>query len=107
MRVRHGYSGSGSVVPVDDPVYLVEIWLPGTPGSAEPAWQCAEYELHGADVADVVRWAQENTPRDGRSRHVVYACAPAVAGGSEVHIRLAGSDPSQDQDPGHTTPLLW
>lgn len=56
-----------------------------------------EYELEGADVAEVLEWAE--TERGDRT-FVLYACVPHDRSGL---LRLAGHDPN-DHGP---MPWLW
>lgn len=48
-----------------------------------------EYELSGADIAEVMTWAESQ--RAGRS-YVLYACVPQEGLGL---VRLAGTDPNE------------
>jgi hypothetical protein len=70
---------------IDDPAYRVYFWHPRQPGSG---WVCEEWEITGADVAEVQKWAAEQA--NGR-RFVVYARAETADGPGL--IRLQGTDP--------------
>jgi hypothetical protein len=62
---------------VDHPAYRVYFWLPGITD---------EWELEGADVDEVLRWAADNA--DGR-QYVVYTFVSDTEGPGL--IRLLGS----------------
>jgi hypothetical protein len=63
---------------------------------------CDEYEVTGADVPEVLRWANDHT--DGRT-YSLWACAPdhSQEPVGLLLIRLAGWDPtvSDEQRPNH------
>lgn len=51
-----------------------------------------EHELSGADVAEVIAWAERQR---GERTYVLYAC---VAHDGLGLVRLAGSDPNEPRD---------
>jgi hypothetical protein len=65
---------------IDDP--KCRVYFHDAAGSSD------EYEIGGADVSDVMAWAEAR--RKGRT-HVRYACVPHDGLGL---LRLQGSDPS-------------
>jgi hypothetical protein len=62
----------------DHPAYRVCFWQPGVTD---------EWELKGADVDEVLRWAADKA---GGRQYVVYACVSDTEG--RGLIRLLGSD---------------
>lgn len=56
-----------------------------------PAGASDEREITGADVAEVIQWADLH--RDGRT-YVLYVCVPGVDLGL---VRLAGFDPNSSR----------
>ncbi|RSM57069.1 hypothetical protein DMH03_27815 [Amycolatopsis sp. WAC 01376] len=107
MKVADGYTGSGNVVSTDAPSYLVEFWRVIADDTGHDTWNAVEYELTECDVHDALRWARENAPSGATVHTVIYACyrQPAGSAESDVHILLAGSDPSKI--PTSTTTLTW
>ena len=63
---------------VDQPAYRVYFWQPGVTD---------EWELDGADVDEVLRWAADHA--SGR-QYAVYACVTTTEG--KGLIRLLGTD---------------
>jgi hypothetical protein len=107
MKVTDGYTGSGTVVSIDEPTYLVEFWRRITDDAGNATWDSYEHELTECDVDTVLRWAHENEPCAGTAHTVIYACyrQPANSTESDVHILLAGCDPSKT--PNTTARLTW
>jgi hypothetical protein len=67
---------------VDEPRYRVYFWQGG---------DSDEYEVTGADVHEVLGWADSN----GRGRtYSLWACLAARSGGGVNLVRLAGWDPT-------------
>ena len=81
------------------PTYRVFIWSRSPAPDDVPAdsrgWSCTESDVTNADVAEVLTWAQETTPRHGL--YSVYACA--THHGESGLLRLAGWDPPRNDPP--------
>jgi len=60
--------------------------------STPPSWSAAEWELTGADITDVLAWADAHTPTGGVAEvSVVVRPDPSAELGK---IRLRGHDPN-------------
>ncbi|MFI5608171.1 hypothetical protein [Amycolatopsis sp. NPDC051903] len=104
MQVTEGYHGSGNVIAVESPVYLIEFWTRNA-GESNEHWTVTEHELTRCTAAEALEWAARNNPVGGDA--VVYACQRQPVGSphSEVHVLLAGTDPSRQ--PSHSVSLDW
>lgn len=93
MHISPGYTGTGGVVPVDNPTFFVEVWK-----AHSTYWECAEFELSDCDVDEALRWAKAETPDDGLSRCVLYAIyrPSSDAEACDVHLCLYGQAPKDD-----------
>jgi hypothetical protein len=105
MKVSEGYHGSGNVVTVESPVYLIEFWTRVAEPDSGEQWSLDEYELTNCEATEPLEWAGHHKPVD--SKAVVYACQrqPAGSPSSDVHILLVGTDPSSN--PSRKASLSW
>ena len=69
---------------LDRPAYRVVFWSPFAGGG----WSSDTFEITGADVADVIAWAEERG-----DRYVLYVCTDNDDG--KGLLRLAGTDPTR------------
>lgn len=82
-------------VPVDDPVFLVEVWVrEGSPPSSG-AWCCEETALAECDVHEAIAWARHRTPEG--AHYTLRACYFDPQGNG-IMVWLAGEDPLRDPD---------
>lgn len=103
MQVTPGW-GSELTVPIDDPVFLVEIWTPASTWSAtNPAWQCEETGLSQCDVHEAIAWARDHTPSTGH--YTLHACY-VDEHHNGVMVWLAGHDPA-DTEQGNRLTFTW
>jgi hypothetical protein len=71
---------------VDAVRYRVTFWEPGAGG-----WVAEEYEVSDGDLAEVLAWAQERTPRAGMCTIGVLLDSAEGRG----LVRLSGRDPTR------------
>ncbi len=79
---------------VDEPAYRVYFWtrspVPDDETPERVGWACDETEITGADVAEVLAWAESEAPR--RGQFTLYA--RIFKDGEPGLIHLVGSDPT-------------
>ena len=90
-------------VPVDDPVFLVEVWTREGSSSSNGTWRCEETALAECDVNEAIAWARDRTPEG--AHHTLHACY-FTPQGNGIMVWLAGQDPLRDPD-GEPLVLTW
>jgi hypothetical protein len=77
---------------VSKPAYRVYFWERLTPDPANNAWRSDEWRLGGADVDEVLNWAQA---RAAGRQFVVYVEATCAQPDGLGLVRLLGADPTE------------
>jgi hypothetical protein len=82
---------------IASPTFRVTFWerQPVPPDSHHPpGYRSTEFEINGADVSEVLAWAEAEAPSG--STHTIYALVQH--GGERGLVRLAGLDPTAAED---------
>jgi hypothetical protein len=86
---------------VDAPTFRISFWR------TSPGLACREYELTGADVDEVIRWAENNKGHADTYVVGVLTSRPGPHGEGDVILtRIKGTDPSRSDDDGSGTPAV-
>lgn len=83
-------------VPVDAPVFLVQVWTCDfTWSPTNGVWSCEETGLAECDVHEAIVFARNRTPEGGQ--YTLHACYFDERGNG-VMVLLAGQEPIYDPD---------
>jgi hypothetical protein len=73
---------------VDRPAYRVYFWRQ-LDGGVDAGWASEEWQIEGADVREVLAWADADA---SRRPYILYVCS--TSDGEPGLIRLSGQDPT-------------
>lgn len=76
-------------IPVDAPTFRVYFWR------SAPSLACREFEVAGADVDEIIEWAEHNKAADETYELGVLTRVAGMHDGDLVLTRIKGADPSR------------